>query len=282
MTTIPFALAQANISGSPAFPLIVLDDEAAISLDAAAPLAARLGHAFSDIGSLQGLLNDWDRSLPALRAVVSALDDPELGKYVRSSVTALEFFDCHAPLPAQRQVIVAGEKAEMVPATTLAGPTAKIPIPPSETSLVAGLAIAIVIGAPTYRATPDEAAQAIAGLTVATRYQTIGGDTWAPAFLPTGPYILPFEFAEADLGGRISFNGETGQDGTFSKADAIAATATVSARCQLFPGDLIICPMGPMGTTPLGDGDIIETAIAGLGRQTTNIMVESKHANLGH
>jgi hypothetical protein len=31
MTTIPFALAQANISGSPAFPLIVLDDEAAIS-----------------------------------------------------------------------------------------------------------------------------------------------------------------------------------------------------------------------------------------------------------
>jgi hypothetical protein len=277
--TIPFALATASVSGSPAFALIVLDDEAAISVEAVAPLAARLGHGLTGTDSLHGLLQDWTRNFVALQAVVAALDDAELGKYVRSDVTALEFFDLHAPLPAQRQVFVSNT---MQPATTIAGPRAKIPIPQGVSNLQAGLALAVIVGAPMYQATREEAQNAIAGYCVATRYTTPDGDTWAPAFLPTGPFLLPAPFADQELDGRISFNGETGQNGSLSQSAAIDAIRNVSKRAQLFPGDLIICPMGDICPTRLGDGDIIEAGIAGLGRQTTNIMVESKHANSGH
>ena len=276
---IPFALATASISGSPAFPLLVLDDEAAISVSAIAPLAARLGQGLSGADTLHGLLQDWTRNLAGLTAVVAALDDAELGKYARSYVTALEFFDLHAPLAAQRQVFVADD---MQPATTIAGPQAKVPLPAGVQTLEAGLALAVVMSAPTYNATFEETQRSVAGLAVATQYRTDTGETWSPAFLPTGPLFVPWGFTTEVLTGRISFNGETGRDGTLDLSDAIAAVQGISARAQLFPGDLIICRMGDFCEHPLGDGDIIETAIAGLGRQTTNIMVESKYAHPGN
>ena len=284
MTTapIPFVLATASISGSPAFPLIVLDDEAAISVAALAPLAAKLGHGLSGSDSLHGLLQDWDRNRAGLSAAVQALDDAELGKYTRSSVTALEFFDLLAPLSGARQVICASETVDARPSSSLAGPRAKVPMPPGETTLHAGLALGVVIGAPCYQASAHEARHAIAGLSVVTTYQSAKGETWCPGFLPYGPYIVPLPFCDDTLNGRIAFNGETGHDGTAAQADAIGAVRRAAARCQLFPGDLIILPMGAISGIPLGDGDIIETAIAGLGQQTTNIMVESKHAHSGN
>lgn len=284
MTTqqIPFALATARISGSPAFPLVILDDEAAISLEALAPLAAKLGQALTHTATLQGVLQDWDRNFTALCAAVSGLNDPAMGKYARSSVTAIEFFDLQAPLAMQRQVYFAGDPISLQPATALAGPKAKVPIPPGADHLMAGLAMAIVIGAPTYRPTEAEAQGAIAGYAVATRYCLPNGDTWAPTFLPIGPMLVPAPFCAAQTQGRIAFNGETGRDGAFGTDQAVAAIREVAMRAQLFPGDLIICPMGEFCDQGLRDGDIIETAIAGLGQQTTNIMVESKHAHPGN
>lgn len=279
---IPFVLATASISGSPAFPLIVLDDEAAISVAALAPLAAKLGHGLSGSDSLHGLLQDWDRNWVGLSSAVQALDDAELGKYTRSSVTALEFFDLLAPLSGARQVFYAAERIEGRPCSSLAGPRAKVPMPAGETALHAGLALGAVIGAPCYQASESEARHAIAGLTVVTIYQGAKGETWCPGFLPVGPYFVPLPFCDNTLTGRIAFNGETGQDGAVAQADAISAVQRTSARCQLFPGDLIIVPLGSISGTPLSDGDIIETAIAGLGQQTTNIMVESKHAHSGN
>ena len=172
---IPFVLATASISGSPAFPLVVLDDEAAIAVAALAPLAAKLGHGLSGSESLHGLLQDWDRNRAGLGAAVQALDDAELGKYTRSSVTALEFFDLLAPLSGARQVLQVGDQTELRPSSTLAGPRAKVPMPPGEVALHAGLALGVVIGAPCYRASVDEAQHAIAGLTVATTYQSANG-----------------------------------------------------------------------------------------------------------
>jgi len=276
---IPFALAMASISASPSFPIILLDDEAAISVDAVAPLASKLGQGLTGKDSLHGLLQNWDANFAALRAIVTGLDDHDIGKYVRSSVTAIEFFDLHAPVASQRQVFLAAVDITMLPATTIAGPKAKVPMPAGATSLVAGLALAIVIGAPAYRATKAEASAAIAGYSVATRYRTQDGESWSPAFLPIGPMMLPRDHAEIQMTGRISFNGETGMDGTIDQKTAIAAVERITARVQLFPGDIIICPMGDFCTSPLNEGDIIETAIAGLGQQTTNIIVESKHAH---
>ena len=279
---IPFVLATASISGSPAFPLVVLDDEAAIAVAALAPLAAKLGRGLSGSDSLHGLLQDWDRNRAGLGAAVQALDDAELGKYTRSSVTALEFFDLLAPLSGARQVIYAAAQTEARPSSSLAGPRAKVPVPSGETALHAGLAAGVVIGAPSYQASESEARHAIAGLTVTTTYQGANGETWCPGFLPLGPYIVPRPFCDDTLTGRIAFNGETGHDATAALTDAISAVQRASAKCQLFPGDLIILPLGAISNAPLGDGDIIETAIAGLGQQTTNIMVESKHAHSGN
>ena len=281
MTThqLPFSLATASISGSPPFPIVVLDDEAAISLTAIAPLAARLGHALTHTATLHGVLQDWDRNFAALSAAVAALDDAVLGKYVRSAVTAVDFFDLQAPVAMHRQVFLADGAISLLPTTSLAGPKAKVPMPEGSDRLHAGLAVAIIVGAPTYRPTDAEAREAIAGYAVATRYSTADGDSWAPAFLPNGPVMMPADYCPTTAAGRIAFNGETGQDGVFDTTPAIAALQATAARAQLFPGDLVILPLGDVCDTPLTDGDIIETAIAGLGQQTTNIMVESKHAH---
>lgn len=271
-------LAQASVSGSPSFPIIVLDDEAAISVEAVAPLAARLGHGLTGADSIYGLLQDWPRNFGALQAVVAALDDAQLGKYTRSAFTALEFFELGAPIPAPRQVFRAEAEFACVPASTIAGPRAKVPMPPGQSSLSAGLALGIVVGAPTYRASAAEAALSVAGFVACSQYRDGGGAMLAPAFLPTGPYFVPAPFCP-EMQGRISFNGETAIDSALGQAAAVEALRQVSAQCHLFPGDLVTLPMGRPGDIPLGEGDIIEAAISGLGQQTTNIMLESSHAD---
>lgn len=272
-------LAQASVSGSPSFPIIVFDDEAAISLEAVAPLAARLGHGLTGSDSVYGLLQDWPRNFAALSAVVAALDDAQLGKYTRSAFTALEFFELGAPIPAPRQLFRGGAEFACIPASTLAGPRAKVPIPPGQSSLTAGLALGMVVGAPTYRATDEEAALSVAGFVACTQYRDAAGAMLAPAFLPTGPYFVPTPFCPAQMQGRISFNGETAIDSELTRGAAVEVLRQVSAHCHLFPGDLVTLPMGRAGDIPLGEGDIIEAAISGLGQQTTNIMLESSHAH---
>lgn len=276
---IPFVMAMATISGSPPFPILVLDDEAAISVAAVASLAARLGTGLTGAESIHGLLQDWSRNFEALSRVVTALDDAELGKYTRSAFAALEFFDLLAPIPVPRQIFEVQHAVTCRPVSSLAGPRAKVPMPPDSTHLTAGTSLAAVVGAPSYRATHDEAAQSVAGLMVATRYRDSAGGAVAPALLPTGPYFVPMQFCPPELTARIAFNGETGVDSVATSAAAISALQKVSRECHLFPGDLVLMPLGDQGNIALGDGDIVETAIAGLGQQTTNIMMESTHAN---
>jgi len=276
---IPFVLAMATMSGSPEFPIVVLDDEAAISVSALAPLSARLGQGLTGMGSLFGLLQDWQRNFLALCQAVMALDDQSLGKYTRSSVTALAFFDLVAPIAQPRQAFCWTDHLASRPVSMLAGPQAKVPMPPDADSLVVRSELGIVVGAPCYRAQGAEAQDAVAGFMVSTHFWDQGAPGLAPATAPTGPYFVPKAFAPSVLNGNISFNGETLMESTFQRDQADESLLRASAHCQLFPGDVMAVPLSDYGTTPLGDGDIIETAISGLGQQKTNIMVEGNHAN---
>lgn len=272
---------MATVNGSPPFPILVLDNEAAISVDAVAPLAARLGVGLTGTGSVYDLLQDWQRNFAALCRAVRALDDAELGKYTRSAFAALEFFDVLAPISSPRQIFKVNNGISCRPVSALAGPRAKVPLPPDASYLTAGTDLAVVVGAPAYKASEQEVRLSVAGLMVATQYRTDNGCEIGPALLPTGPYFVPLPFCPDALVGRIAFNGESSIDFSADISQVSDAVRQVSAVCHLFPGDLIVFPVGERGSAPLSDGDIVETAIADLGQQTTNIIVESKHANPG-
>lgn len=292
---IPFILGMFTVSGSPAFPALVLDDEAAISIEAVAPLAARLGMALTGRESIYGLLQNWEHNFVALSATVIALDDAAAGKYFRSALTAVEFLTPCAPIEAPRQILceLTGIGMSKEPrfttklASTVVGPKAKIHLPKRPGKVVAEARIGAVIGQPAYLCDADEAAAAIAGYVTVTDVTMLDArqEAWLegksqPSFLPTGPYFVPRAFAgdiaAADI--NIAVNGEKSFPARFGdRAETIEASlARLSQDFQLFPGDILCCGVdsGPLlnDLPALGDGDIIETAVNGLGQQTLNAM----------
>lgn len=292
MSQISFALAQLRISSSPAFPALILDDEAVIPVDAILPLAARYGYALTEPQNLDGLLRNWDRNFAGLSAVVAALDDKTEGKYFRSAVSSLSFFSVDCPLAAPRQIfsndsLGAGDFVPRI-ASTLVGPAAKILVPARSQSLWVEAKIGIIVSRPLYRANVEEAAQAIAGFVTVADY-TVSKD-WeegrrfaakqSPTLLSIGPYFVPAAFmpSQEEIVAALPINGVP--QGQFSGKDLSGfaeQVAALSKDVQLFPGDLLC--VGP-STNPaelprLGEGDIIEAAISGLGRQTTNTMKDS-------
>ncbi len=97
----------------------------------------------------------------------------------------------------------------------------------------------------------------------------------APTFLPLGPWIVPAAFVPdpMNLRIRLSLNGEVMQDE--STADMIFDVARLvsyaSETVGVRPGDLLLTG-SPAGNGThygrfLADGDVIEAAITGLGRQ---------------
>ena len=294
MEPIPFVLGMFTVSGSPAFPALVLDDEAAISIDAVAPLAARLGSALTGTDSVFGLLQNWDHNFPALCATVAALADAVAGKYFRSAFTALEFLTACAPLAASRQSLCeltgtgSGGPSQFVAklASTIVGPRAKILLPKRTGRIVAEAKIGMVVSRPAYQLSTDEAEQAIAGYITVTDVSLVDASeaSWLaaksqPSFLPTGPYFVPRAFAgEADrLDMSISVNGEGSLASNLSaRPESLAATLSrLSQDIQFFPGDIVCCGVNghALADLPaLGDGDIIETAVQSLGQQTCNAM----------
>lgn len=289
---IPFALAQLRISSSPAFPAIVLDDAAVVPIDAILPLAARLGFALTEPDSLDGLLRNWDQNFQGLCAAVTALDDPKEGKYFRSAVSSIDFFTVDCPLTAPKQILSSDTLggAGLLPrlASTLVGPNAKVVIPPKSDGLWGEVKLGIVISRPLHRATQAEANDAIAGFVSVSDYTDM--TAWqsgeklaakqAPTTLAAGPYFLPAAFAEPQdkIDALLPCNGESSQG--FKGGDIAPMTQTLSElsqSIQFFPGDLVC--LGPTTSTNnltlLGDGDIIEAAVTGLGRQTTNTIKES-------
>jgi 2,4-didehydro-3-deoxy-L-rhamnonate hydrolase len=293
---IPFVLGMFTVCGSPAFPALVLDDEAAISIDAIAPLAARMGHALTGQHSIFGLLQNWDHNFRGLCATVMALDDAAAGKYFRSAFTSVEFLTPCAPIEAPRQVLceLTGVESAGGPAfvaklvSTVVGPKAKIHLPTLAGKVVVEAKIGVVIGQPAYQLDAADGARAIAGyvtVTDATLVDTEGRLSWfaaksQPSFLPTGPYFVPRAFAgDVDaLEMTLAVNGEQVFPARLDQRSApiSAAIADLTRDFQLFPGDIVCCGVGQgpaLADLPgLGDGDIVETAVRGLGQQTLNSM----------
>ena len=173
------------------------------------------------------------------------------------------------------------------PNNTVAGPYDDAPIPPGSRKYDWEVELGIVIGKEaSYLDTPADAMAAVAGYLVANdlserEYQLPGAaGQWTkgkslPKSTPLGPWLVPAD--EVDPGNlrlRSWVNGEDRQDS--NTADLIFDVATVvhhvSQYMLLEPGDVILTgtPEGVAlsGRYPyLQAGDVVDLAIAGLGRQ---------------
>ncbi|MET4159571.1 fumarylacetoacetate hydrolase family protein [Agromyces sp. PvR057] len=152
------------------------------------------------------------------------------------------------------------------------------------------LELAVVIGAPAFRVSREDALAHVAGYTIVNDITTrdlvfrqdmkdIGTDWYraknAPGFLPTGPFLVPARQI-ADPGNlrlTLTVNGETMQDATTEDLlfDIPALIAAASETMPLLPGDLLLTG-SPAGNglvhgRMLRDGDVMIGTIEGLGTQ---------------
>jgi 2-keto-4-pentenoate hydratase/2-oxohepta-3-ene-1,7-dioic acid hydratase in catechol pathway len=160
------------------------------------------------------------------------------------------------------------------------------------------LELAAVIGRPAHRVSVAKALEYVAGYTIAndlTDRATVFrrdmpqiGTDWlrsknAPGFTPLGPWIVPAESIAdpGDLRLTLKLNGETMQDE--STKDMIFNVARMvsyaSQTARLLPGDLVLTG-SPAGNGMhwgrlLRDGDVMESAITGLGVQRTRCVAEA-------
>ncbi|MGZ4531940.1 MAG: fumarylacetoacetate hydrolase family protein [Mycobacteriaceae bacterium] len=145
--------------------------------------------------------------------------------------------------------------------------------------------LAVVVGAEIRKVEPKEAAEAIAGYTVANdisvrdwQYRTVQwfqGKAWDGS-TPVGPVMVTPDEVDPEAGLDIScrVNGEVVQQANtrtlvFSAAELLAYISTFTV---LRPGDLVLTGTpGGVGVARhpqrfLEDGDVVETEIAGIGK----------------
>jgi acylpyruvate hydrolase len=145
--------------------------------------------------------------------------------------------------------------------------------------------LALVVGTSVRQASPDEAAAAIAGFTVANdvsmrdwQYRSLGwlpGKTWERA-TPVGPWLVsPDELGgtEPDLAITCEVDGELRQSARTSQLvfSPTALVAYVSEFVTLEPGDLVLSGTpggvghGMQPPTYLQPGQVVRTTIEGIG-----------------
>ena len=160
------------------------------------------------------------------------------------------------------------------------------------------LELAAVIGRPTRRVTPAEALAAVAGWVIVNDLTLrdkvfrpdagpLGADWLAaknpPTFLPAGPVLVPRSAVPdpGDLRITLRLNGQVMQDE--STKDMIFDVSRIIAHCSqvaaLLPGDLVLTG-SPAGNglahgRLLRPGDLMESAIAGLGTQVNHCVAEA-------
>jgi 2,4-didehydro-3-deoxy-L-rhamnonate hydrolase len=159
------------------------------------------------------------------------------------------------------------------------------------------LELAVVIGRPARRVARDRALGHVAGYTICNDVTTrdlvyrpdlpaIGTD-WlraknSPTFLPTGPFLVPAAFVPDphDLRITLRVNGQLMQDET--SADMIFGIGRliehVSSLTAMQPGDMLLTGSpagnGSQWNRFLGDGDLIEADISGLGAHRNHCVAE--------
>ena len=158
------------------------------------------------------------------------------------------------------------------------------------------LELAVVIGREAFRVSREDALDHIAGYTIVNDITTrdlvfrkdmkeIGTDWYrsknAPGFLPTGPFLVPAPFIEAnDLNVRLELNGRVMQDASTEDLlfDIPALISGASQTMPLLPGDILLTG-SPAGNGQhwkrfLQDGDVMTGSIAGLGTQVVRCVAE--------
>lgn len=179
--------------------------------------------------------------------------------------------------------------------SSLAGANDEVPLPLVGENHDWELEFAAVIAGTGRYLTPDEAGELIAGYVMVNDYGTVDefrridvrwGFDWVskhqPNFKPIGPFIVPRVFVDpAKVQITMKLNGETMQDWPISdmifRPDQILSYA--SERIRLVPGDLLLTGSPPgngamHGGRWLRPGDVIESEITYLGRQTNRIVAE--------
>lgn len=142
--------------------------------------------------------------------------------------------------------------------------------------------IAIIIGRTAFAISPDDAADHIAGYTVANDYglhdfrdtdagsmlRVKGSDT----LCPLGPgLVTDWDFHDKDI--RTVVNGEVRQSGNTSEMqwDMHYLVADLARTITLLPGDVILSGT-PAGSRPVEPGDVVSVEVEGLGALTNTIV----------
>ncbi|MGW6719627.1 fumarylacetoacetate hydrolase family protein [Streptomyces sp. NPDC054995] len=317
----PFALATLSEPASPAFPALVLPEGSALDLRAvfAEPTL-----------TIRSLLESWAAALPRLQALAEDGDQAWQtleGLRVHPPVEPRQVFqsganyrqhviDLHvahrAPDDALSPEEARAEAAALMDQraandlpyvflglpSSITGPFDDVTLPYSVEKPDWELELAAVISRPAYRVTIEEAADHIAGYTIAndlTDRATVFrrdmpqiGTDWlasknAPGFTPLGPWIVPAGSLPNpdDLQVTLKLNGDVMQDE--STKDMIFSVARMvsyaSQYARLLPGDVVLTG-SPAGNGMhwgrlLRDGDLMEGSITGLGTQRTRCVAES-------
>ncbi|MFF9095093.1 fumarylacetoacetate hydrolase family protein [Streptomyces sp. NPDC014802] len=316
----PFALATLSAPDGPGFPALVTPDGQALDLR----------DAFGDdrLTTLD-VLDRWETALPQLRALAAGTGP------ARTAVTDLRVHAPVAPRQvfqsganyrqhvidlhvahrapgddrpeserrAEAAEIMDRRAAEDLPyvfiglPTSITGPYDDVVLPAWAEQPDWELELAVVVGKPAYRVPVREAAQYIAGYTIAndlTDRATVFrrdmpqiGTDWlrsknAPGFTPLGPWIVPAESIANpdDLRVTLKLNGETMQDeSTKDMIFKVARMVSYASRtARLLPGDLLLTG-SPAGNGMhwgrlLRDGDVMEGRVTGLGVQRTRCVAE--------
>ncbi len=170
---------------------------------------------------------------------------------------------------------------------TVVGPYDEVTIPRGSTKTDWEVELGVVIGKQaSYLDSPEQALEHVAGYVVANDLSerdfqiAVSGGQWSKGkccagFSPLGPWLVTADEVDPQtLGLRSWVNGEPRQDST--TADQIFPVAEaihhLSQYLVLDPGDVVLTgtPEGVAlsGRFPyLGDGDVVELEIEGLGRQ---------------
>lgn len=142
--------------------------------------------------------------------------------------------------------------------------------------------IAIVMGRMTFDISPDEAADHIAGYTIANDFglhdfrdtdagsmlRVKGSDT----LCPIGPGLVDdWDFRDKDIGTLV--NGESRQSANTSEMewDMHYLVADLARTITLLPGDVILSGT-PAGSRPVEPGDEVTVVVEGLGTLTNRIV----------
>jgi 2,4-didehydro-3-deoxy-L-rhamnonate hydrolase len=181
--------------------------------------------------------------------------------------------------------------------TAICGPDDDVVLPRDAVQVDWEAELGVVIGRRAHRVTREQAMDHVAGFTVCNdisardlqfppQHKALGGD-WLraksrPTFLPTGPFLVPADQVGDHRQLRITLDlgGERRQDDVPANMlfDVPALIASVSAAAVLLPGDLLLTgsPAGNGGHWKrwLQPGDVMDTAIEGLGAQRNRCVAE--------